>query len=324
MPASRKTWTAASVPSFSEPGSLGGDPLPGPAAHGRGRLRLVDPGAALVAIDPDRREVADPSDAGPVEGGAEPGEERIALPIRRGGDQESVGASDVIDHGTLRRAVQGMHPNARSRHPRGRLGRPHRSGDIREQIPRPVDERAGRVAEAEGEEPHARLMAMRFQSSAIQGLPPFGADIRVGFPPEAQGRVMRHGRRREPRHGPDRHRADKRRGIVQQAHSLRGKTRIPGIADGDQHVAHEPVAARALDRRAGEAGCGKPASSSRRVRPAAGASRSSRAAQLRLAPGLGELVPGADGEAIVAAEDAVADRRRAIPRAIWPLCSIVR
>ena len=86
------------------------------------------------------------------------------------------------------------------------------------------------------------------------------------------------------------------------------KRGIAGIAGGDQHVAHEAVAADALDRRA------------REQRPEAGIVERQQVGQrrrsqivaggeLRLRCGLRELVPRADREAVVAAIDAIADRR---------------
>ena len=84
---------------------------------------------------------------------------------------------------------------------------------------------------------------------------------------------------------------------------------IAGIAGGDQHVAQEAVAADALDRRARKQ---RAESRHRRApasrRAAARADRRARRASPRDAA-CGELVPRADGQAVVAAIDAVADRR---------------
>ena len=89
----------------------------------------------------------------------------------------------------------------------------------------------------------------------------------------------------------------------------RRQRRVAGVADRDQHVAHEPVAADALDRRSGETARGSAASSSASRSASAGA-RSSRARRRRASrAACGELVPRADRQAIVAAIDAVADRR---------------
>ena len=55
---------------------------------------------------------------------------------------------------------------------------------------------------------------------------------------------------REPRQRPYRHGAHQRRRVVELCLDQRGELRIAGIADGDQHIAQETVAARAFDRRA--------------------------------------------------------------------------
>ncbi len=89
---------------------------------------------------------------------------------------------------------------------------------------------------------------------------------------------------------------------------LRPPVRIAGVADGDQHIAHEAVAADALDGERGTAR-GTPHRRAAPARPAA-AREVRRAPQLRLARGLREFVPRADRQAIVAAIDAVADQRR--------------
>ena len=87
--------------------------------------------------------------------------------------------------------------------------------------------------------------------------------------------------------------------------------RVAGIADGDQHVAHEPVAPDALDRRAAEAIRGTP---HRPASPAPRAAARQFDARMKrdLARRLRELVPRAHREAIVAAIDAIADRARGI------------
>ena len=101
-----------------------------------------------------------------------------------------------------------------------------------------------------------------------------------------------------------------------------GKRRVARVADGDQDVAHEAVAAGALDRRFREqrakGGVVEAGELGERGRPQGLARR-----ELLLAPGGRELVPRADREAIVASIDAVADRGRS-SRGIGPRCSIVR
>jgi hypothetical protein len=111
----------------------------------------------------------------------------------------------------------------------------------------------------------------------------------------------------EPAQRPHRRAAYQRRGIVQQPDGFRCKRRIAGISDRDQHVAHKPVAPRALDRRLrkhlserGIVDTGEIGESRRRQILTRG--------ELALAAGLREFVPGAYRETIVAAEDAIADR----------------
>ena len=101
--------------------------------------------------------------------------------------------------------------------------------------------------------------------------------------------------------------------------------RTSGLASPSNRRASSPAPHRPNCRsrsarcgRSGRGRCASPAilanrarnaASSRRARSASGGARSSsRAASLASRPGLRELVPGADGEAIVAAVDAVADR----------------
>ena len=108
--------------------------------------------------------------------------------------------------------------------------------------------------------------------------------------------------------------AHQRRGDRREAgrppRRARGSPELPSaISD----VAHEAVAPGALDRRAGETARGRRRRRAGRARRAA-APRAPRAARSRASrPACGELVPGADREAVVAAEDAVADAVRAAP-----------
>ena len=117
----------------------------------------------------------------------------------------------------------------------------------------------------------------------------------------------------EPAERPHRGAAHQRRGIAEQPLGLAGKACVAGIADRDQHIAHETVAADALDRALGEqraeAGVVEPRQFGERRR----AQRLARL-ELRLAAGLGELVPRTDREAIVAAVDAVAHQRAQFAR----------
>jgi hypothetical protein len=96
---------------------------------------------------------------------------------------------------------------------------------------------------------------------------------------------------------------------------------IAGIAGRDQHVADEPVAADALDRRAAEEGP-EGRIVERQEFGDAGSFRSSRACSF-ISEARGKLVPRAGGQAVVAAIDPVADQRPD-SGSIGPLCSIVR
>ena len=86
------------------------------------------------------------------------------------------------------------------------------------------------------------------------------------------------------------------------------------IADRDQHVAHEAVAADALDRRAGEERAERRIVERREVGQTRRASIPARGSKSRLTRRLRELVPRADRQTIVAAVDAVAHQRAQFAR----------
>src|SRR5690554_4367253 len=112
---------------------------------------------------------------------------------------------------------------------------------------------------------------------------------------------------------PDGHCPYERRGIVDQLPCFFGEGRFARIANRDQHIAHETIAPRALDRGAGEEGA-----KARIIKPH----------QLRkqwclqflsgmkgaFARGLRELVPGADGKTIIATVNPVAHRLAKLAR----------
>ena len=115
-----------------------------------------------------------------------------------------------------------------------------------------------RVAEAEAEQgaAHRRLpfrahLGIRLAAARARG---GGAARSVGT-----SRAQR----------PDRRTAHQRRGIAEQRLRLGGQRRLAAVADRDQHVADEPVATDALDRRAGEQRRGRPRRRAPRARPAA-------------------------------------------------------
>ena len=107
---------------------------------------------------------------------------------------------------------------------------------------------------------------------------------------------------------PDRRGPDQRRGILDQRRRNLALGLVAAVPERDEDVAHEAVAADPLDRRAGEAAAegavvercqlGEQRQGERLARP-----------EGELAAGRGELVPRADRQAVVAAIDAVADRR---------------
>src|SRR5690242_10682510 len=104
---------------------------------------------------------------------------------------------------------------------------------------------------------------------------------------------------------PDCHRADKRRGIVEQPLRLPRKRWIAGIANSDQHVAYEAIPADSLDRRAAEERTKIPVGKLRQI----GKTRLRELGadvKSRLARGTRELIPRTDCKAIVAAIDAIA------------------
>src|ERR1700722_14722422 len=131
------------------------------------------------------------------------------------------------------------------------------------------------------------------------GLIVLGADA-----PRRKGRKLF--RRHQLRQRPYRRTANQRALVGQQMFCFNGHRAVVRIADRDQDIADEPVAADALDRRFCKS-CAK-----RRVIKAREFRKSRRTqivarSEFGFAPGLREFVPWADREAIVAAIDAVAD-----------------
>ena len=83
---------------------------------------------------------------------------------------------------------------------------------------------------------------------------PLGAHVAVAFAREMTvAQALADAVAGELAQGPDRHGAHQRRGIAEQRLDARQQGSVARVAGGDQHVAHEAVAARALDRRAGKA-----------------------------------------------------------------------
>ena len=185
-----------------------------------------------------------------------------------------------------------------------------------EAVARPLGEAPGREAEAEDEEVHAgdvspartsvKAVTARHSSRTCGSVSPASCCRRSAWTAAGCQQATA---------GPHRHAAHQRRGVARAARSAASaRSGSPGIADRDQDVAQEPVAAGALHRRAGEeraegrvVEAGEFGQRRRRRGPPGRPGGHRRR-------GAGELVPGADREAIVAAEHAVADRRPELRR----------
>jgi len=119
-----------------EPGPLRRKPLLGALADRIRPRRFIDPAAAVVSINADGREVADPGQARRTAHGiGETGEHRVASFIRRDGDEQRVG---IVKHGpdlgidfVGREDVSG--DALRPEH-FGLIPRRDRAGDVRELI----------------------------------------------------------------------------------------------------------------------------------------------------------------------------------------------
>ena len=185
--------------------------------------------------------------------------------------------------------------------------------EARERVPKPRDRRQRRVAEAEDEQIHAASLDRRRRAApARHSARTSGSALLRRAPAASAANVRRRQQaRRRPRPPWRAPAARHRRGAARPRAPAPASA---GIADGDQDVADEAVAAGALDRRAGEPRAERRIVEAGEVRRAA-APRDRRAARsFASRPGLRELVPGADGQAIVAAEDPVADARPQLRR----------
>ena len=96
--------------------------------------------------------------------------------------------------------------------------------------------------------------------------------------------------------------------LVRQRASPLGSAPDRRVADGVEHVAHEAVAADALDRALGEERAEGRVVQRGELGQRRAAAAPSRACSAVSRPSCGELVPGADRQAVVAAVDAVAER----------------
>ena len=157
-------------------------------------------------------------------------------------------------------------------------------------------------------------------------LQPFARARRCRF--RAPDAAMRSASRRagigEPEQCPHRHRPHQRRGIAEQRSTCGSRDpspELPAAISTLRTKRSRPVRLIGVPaKRAPERGVVE----SEQGRRAAGCRSPARAAKPRLAGRCRELVPRADGEAVVAAEHAIADRPRGTRAAMWPLCSIVR
>ena len=136
---------------------------------------------------------------------------------------------------------------------------------------------------------------------------PLCADTLIGFVANSRRRACRKfPRLHQLRQRPHRRAAHQRAVIAEQAFGICRKAHIAGIADRDQYIADEPVAADALDRRFCKQRAKGRVVEARQPRQIGRAQIFARG-EFDLASGLREFVPRADREAIVAAVDAVAD-----------------
>src|SRR5690606_4297624 len=135
---------------------------------------------------------------------------------------------------------------------------------------------------------------------------PLRPDVAVGLRRECRPpQPLRLPRARQPAHGPDGSPPDQRMRVLEPRLGERRERRIIAVAHGNQHVAEEPGVAEALHRGAGE----EPAEAGIVEADQLGQRRRGEVLpgpQPGLARGGGKLVPGADGEAVVAAVYAVA------------------
>ena len=184
------------------------------------------------------------------------------------------------------------------------LGAAGGAGDLPALGLQPARERQRGVAEPEHEQPAHRSASPH--SAATAGIA-LGRPMARGEAGEGRRGRAAAPAPRPPSPGPA------ARDRSRRSAATAASARIAAVADRDQDVAQEAVAADALDRRAGEA-----RAKARVVEPRELGQR--RRAQivprgeLRLGRAARELVPRADREAVVAAEDAIADRPAELAR----------
>ena len=287
---------------------LGGEPLAAALRDRRGGRRLVDPCAAVVAVDADGREIDDRFAAAARPRSSRRNARSTGSPLSPGGTETSIAAASISGGGDLRRCVAAVEherldlvsADARARDRRRLLARASPC--------RRCDRTARRIPRCNAR-PNSRGRSRT--ALAILRRDPF---VPHGFVGLARALLLR--QRCEAAAGSSRPSAQTAapRTSGEASSSSRSASAAsatsPRVADRDQHIAHEAVAPGALDRRFGKQRAERRIVEPRQLgelRRAQGLARR----ELRLAPGLRELVPRTHRETIVAAVDAVAHQRRA-------------
>ena len=246
MPASRRTATGTPdrTPKSCHARSAASRSL----AARRIRLRrrvLVNPAAGTVAVDADGGQVNDRSQMARARQRVAEGEQdRVALRRLGNGDQRAVG---------LRNRRHRCPASPRCRRTRARGGGRPRVRSARRRVPRCARcRRCGqnrRRTWKRNAPPNSRARN-RVTWTSSPHLPrgvPFGDHAGIGLAARGSLSARSSSRAIEPRERPDRGAPHQRRGIVEQALGLGRQRGFAGVADRDQHIAHEPLAADALD-----------------------------------------------------------------------------
>ena len=295
------------------PGPLGGEPL---AAARRcracGGVVLVDPGAAVVAVNADRRQIDDRAQMSRARSKASPKarKHRIAVLVWRNRDQRrsrprrwravSSGVGDMPSNDkrlqpSAAKRVQAP-PRVRRRAPCRRCARSRRRTRRRNV---PPNSRARSKATWTSDPQSARAAA---HSATTSGSDSAARDLRAQC---VKPRAI------EPAERPHGGAADQRRRDRRATARLRRR----GVASPELPIAISTLRikrARPMRLTAVLANnARKPASSSRASSASRGARNASRAASFASRPACGEFVPRTDRQAIVAAIDAIAHERRA-------------
>ena len=307
------------------------------------RARLVDPFALPVAIDADGREIDDDLRRAQIgDAMAKARQHRIDRNAGRDRDQQHIGGEGFFSEPrifALGTKDEGLDPVARQR--RRLVGVAHGAGDELEEIAEARNEIERAIAKTKRKKlhedrPSSQLIAesgvqcpSAFSSCALASLEDASAAAHSRRTSASSSHAQSAGASAASLDGA-------RRASAQTAMArTRGEAspqpfgdeprerRVARIARRDQDVAHEARGPNPLDgtssKQSPKAALIKAKQRFKRRRTEIFAR-----GELQVPRCPGEFVPRADGEAIVAAIDAIADRRRGIPRGIGPLCSIVR